>query len=111
MKKISIAIVSTSLALISLNGFAGSRLDDAKMILVGENQVKSILKDPNSASFKNQFIGNQGHPCGEVNSKNGFGGYTGFRRYAVAGVGIVAIEGENLNTSDFSSIWASYCRK
>lgn len=110
MKKLSRNLLLLSLFLFSITSCDNSKLDVAKMILVGEEQVKSQLRDPNSANFKNQFIGNKGDVCGEVNSKNGFGGYTGFQRYAVLN-GSVVIEGGNLDSSGFSSIWASYCRK
>ncbi|MBP5790611.1 MAG: hypothetical protein J6W29_10330 [Neisseriaceae bacterium] len=38
--------------------------------------VKSNLKDPSSAQFRNQV-----EFCGEVNAKNAFGGYTGFKKF------------------------------
>lgn len=41
-----------------------------------ENKVKEVAFDPSSAQFRNQK-GN----CGEVNAKNKFGGYTGFKKY------------------------------
>lgn len=41
-----------------------------------ENKVKELAFDPDSAKFRNQK-GN----CGEVNAKNRFGGYTGFKMY------------------------------
>lgn len=45
------------------------------------------LRDPGSAQFRNVQVlqanqGNRGYTfCGEVNSKNGFGGYAGFKRF------------------------------
>ena len=41
-----------------------------------ENKVKELAFDPDSAKFRNQK-GN----CGEVNAKNRFGGYIGFKMY------------------------------
>jgi len=38
--------------------------------------VRESLKDPDSAMFRNQVDG-----CGEVNAKNSFGGYVGYRRF------------------------------
>ena len=46
--------------------------------------IKERLKDPDSAKFRNTFIvrvQGQALLCGEVNSKNSFGGYTGFTRF------------------------------
>jgi len=41
-----------------------------------EDKVRALAFDPESAQFRNQK-GN----CGEVNAKNKFGGYTGFKKY------------------------------
>lgn len=43
--------------------------------------VKALLKDPESAQFKGEFISSSGWFCGEVNSKNGLGGYVGFEKF------------------------------
>lgn len=42
--------------------------------------VRSKLRDPASARFRNVQWG-YSHVCGEVNSRNGFGGYGGFQRF------------------------------
>ncbi|HEX8382452.1 MAG TPA: hypothetical protein VF592_03655 [Sphingomonas sp.] len=43
-----------------------------------EKAVKDLLRDPNSAEFgKHLYDVSTGTVCGEVNAKNGFGGYTG----------------------------------
>jgi hypothetical protein len=57
------------------------------MISRVENFVKNELKDPDSAKFKNLIAGKFSDGriavCGEVNSKNSFGGYTGFTLFMV----------------------------
>lgn len=73
--------------------------------------MKAKLKDPDSAQFRNQFIGASKAPCGEVNSKNSFGGYGGFRRYVVASKEVVAIEGDNMDQSEFAKVWSTVCKK
>ncbi|WP_257229996.1 hypothetical protein [Acinetobacter sp. YH12025] len=65
--------------------------------------LKNFLKDPDSAEIRNHN-GN----CGEVNSKNSFGGYTGFRRF-IASSTIVAVEGENMDSDEFQKAWAQVC--
>lgn len=52
-------------------------------ILSQQREIKKRLKDPESAQFRNSAFYNSKVPvvCGEVNSKNGFGGYTGFQRF------------------------------
>ena len=66
--------------------------------------LKNYLKDPDSADIRNHH-GN----CGEVNSKNGFGGYTGFKRF-IASSAIVAIEGENMDSDEFQKAWDQVCK-
>lgn len=54
--------------------------------------VRASLKDPGTAHFQRVY-GTSIHPelpkatvvCGFVNAKNGYGGYTGFRKFAVIG--------------------------
>lgn len=52
--------------------------------------VKSQLKDPDSAKFQNENL-KGGYTlassilCGEVNAKNGMGGYDGYKRFAASG--------------------------
>lgn len=52
------------------------------------NAVRAMLKDPESAQFRNIYSrGMGGKPipnatvCGEVNAKNSYGGYIGFTRF------------------------------
>lgn len=53
---------------------------DNYVISLGENLVKDKLIDPDSAKFNSFFHKSgdlYGYVCGDVNSKNTFGGYTG----------------------------------
>lgn len=68
-----------------------------------ELALKKFLKDPDSAQIRNQH----GY-CGEVNSKNSFGGYTGFRRF-IASSAVVAVEGENMEPGEFQKVWEQFC--
>lgn len=68
-----------------------------------EMALKRSMKDPKSVEIRNQ-----NGVCGEVNSKNSFGGYTGFKRY-VANNNIVVIEGENMKSSEFNEVWNKVC--
>lgn len=45
--------------------------------------VKLILKDPESAQFRNLRLDIVDQVCGEVNARNGYGGYTGFKLFHV----------------------------
>lgn len=68
-----------------------------------ERAVLASLKDPDSAQFEDQH----GY-CGMVNSKNSFGGYTGFKRYAYNGQYVV-IEGENMRSYEMDKVWRELC--
>lgn len=65
--------------------------------------VKSKLKDPASAQFQNVK-----ENCGEVNSKNSYGGYVGFKRY-VSLDGSVIMESDDLDPLIFELGWTAYC--
>lgn len=57
-------------------------------IVKSRDAIKSRIRDPGSADFRKvRFYSGGPVPvvCGEVNSKNGFGGYTGFQRFIASG--------------------------
>ncbi|BBT40916.1 hypothetical protein [Pseudomonas putida] len=68
---------------------AGCELSEQGAISKGQEMVASTLKDPGSAMFSSvrmvetQTAGDlhNGYLCGQVNSKNSFGGYTGPKRF------------------------------
>lgn len=69
--------------------------------------VKNNLKDPESAQFRNEtIIGTSA--CGEVNAKNSYGGYVGFKRYLFASNGAAAIDGDENNLL-FQGWWEANC--
>jgi hypothetical protein len=71
-------------------------LDSAE--LSAEATIRNSARDPSSVSFKPmQFAGSEHgswgaikYVCGEVNAKNGFGGYTGYEPYVLTIDGGVA---------------------
>jgi len=78
----------------------------------GKNAAKAKLKDPSSAKFRKVYFhkGVDGIPvtCGEVNSKNGFGGYGGYQKFVSAGKSELTFLQEQV--ADFSSVWNRFCR-
>ncbi len=59
-------------------------LDDAALIEATKQIVADTLKDPGSAQFRNMVVYNGGKEkavCGEVNGKNSYGGYVGFKKF------------------------------
>ena len=73
--------------------------------LKAQESVKALLKDPSSAEFRNM-----NGMCGEVNSKNSFGAYTGFVRF-IGTPDITVIEGENsqVDQATFNEVWKKMC--
>lgn len=73
--------------------------------LKAQESVKALLKDPSSAEFRNM-----NGMCGEVNSKNSFGAYTGFVRF-IGTPDITVIEGEStqVDQDTFNEVWAKVC--
>lgn len=54
----------------------------------GTAAVRRMMKDPESAQFRNLEV-KRGGLCGEVNARNGFGGYVGFREFVFDDEGAV----------------------
>jgi hypothetical protein len=54
-----------------------------KAAYLAKDMILKILRDPDSAKFGDVFFGRNGTVCGTVNSKNGFGGYTGAQVFTV----------------------------
>lgn len=61
-----------------------------------QEKVAYSLKDPSSAQFRSLYALSRGMGddtvCGEVNAKNGYGGYVGFRMFYVRNDGNIQIE-------------------
>jgi len=76
------------------------------MQIIAEKFVRGVLKDPDSATFRNW-----NGPCGEVNSKNSFGGFTGYQRFIAASEKLVILENDSgLSGEDFQGIWNKACK-
>lgn len=57
-----------------------------------ETKVAALLRDPVSAQFRGVEVRKSGAVCGEVNAKNGFGGYVGFKEFVVTPDGQALID-------------------
>lgn len=96
-KAIGFAIATMVTLPLPLEGAApkkGKANPDAALIAEASSAVMAKLRDPGSAQFRNvravtTILGSK-KVCGEVNAKNGYGGYTGFSRFVF--LGLVAFE-------------------
>lgn len=43
--------------------------------------VRALMKDPDSTQFKADYLEGDGWLCGELNAKNEYGAYVGFKRF------------------------------
>ena len=76
------------------------------------------MKDPDSVQFRGVEGYDRGEPgiimlCGEVNAKNSFGGYVGYRHFtSLAGVLVThVLEGKGAPWENhFNSNWNSSCQ-
>lgn len=72
--------------------------------------VEGRLKDPHSATFSEIYVSDIAgtvSACGDVNAKNGFGGYTGSKSFIV--VGRSAIFAPDLGQKAFDAMWSARC--
>ncbi len=80
---------------------------------IDKDALRATLKDGKSAEFKDiyiSFINDSPVTCGQVNAKNSFGGYNGFKRFISARhAGISVIEGENMEINAFADVWRQSC--
>ena len=72
--------------------------------------IVSTLKDPESARFRNVQVKWEA-VCGEVNAKNSYGGYVGFRRfYAIDGTDL-HMENDRFDEAQWTRFCSSNAKK
>jgi len=82
-----------AIIIILIAQIANAELDDKTKLALNNahNVVTKDFKDPASAIFRNEYlvenVGENGAigVCGQVNGKNSYGGYVGFKSYVVFG--------------------------
>lgn len=72
---------------------------------LAKHQVVALLRDPGSAKFRN-IKTNESAVCGEVNGKNAFGAYSGFKRF-VSAEGRIRLEMDVSTVTDASDATVS----
>jgi hypothetical protein len=78
-------------------------------VALDQTRLESSLKDAPSARFQDRFVSRGGERlvyCGEVNARNSFGGYNGFRRFIVSPNDPIIIDGA---APAFDLAWSGEC--
>lgn len=91
MKKI---ILSTLAVALVLAGFwVYTKYDEWFVYPSLRAHVNTHMKDPTNTQFRNERLTTYGWLCGEMNAKNGMGGYGGFVRYIAGSANDAYVEG------------------
>ena len=95
MKKFALIFVS----IFVLTGWFGDDFSKQKQA------ISSLMKDPESTQFKD-FTVKKYLSCGLINSKNSFGGFTGFERFVFDNGQIFLESNFNAQTiNTFETLW------
>lgn len=102
MKKIVLqAVVCLGLSSIAVGGYYLKQYYDLKEKTEQINEKRAIvtlvLIDPIAAQFRNEIMNEAKWLCGEINSKNAYGAYTGFKRF-------IAIDSTDAYIEDIGSV-------
>ena len=88
----------------------------ASLVAKAKTEIAKGLKDPDSAKFRNIGVyksttGKGGvSVCGEINAKNSYGAYNGFRGFMVA-EGFALIDGEESAGLTYESLAPNLCHE
>jgi hypothetical protein len=89
-----------------------SRKMSVQPIIEARRMLKNSSKDADSLQFRGEFNSVYGSGsevvCGEVNGKNSFGGYSGFKQFIVQGRTSMV---NNQDEKSFDSAWSKFCSK
>jgi hypothetical protein len=86
--------------------------DYEEFVKAGKLSVSYNLKDPESARFRGLFISNKNLPtlCGEVNAKNSYGGYVGYKKFFYNRVSSFIDDGKELGDGFmYKKLAPDYC--
>lgn len=83
------------------------------MIHASMENLKARLRDPSSAQFRMVYLNSSDDgtiaTCGQVNSMNGSGGYSGFQKFVAAPVRGLAFLEDDLADREFKIVFDSLC--
>ena len=114
MKRIALVAAVLIVAVVAVpSADAQSNAQETRWVAISQTAVRNRLRDPNSAQFSDVYftraqLGGRRITvvCGRVNSRNGFGGYSGTQRFIASGNDLVFLEEE---VADFDVSWRQIC--
>lgn len=97
-----------TLALLSTIAFSGCIHSDRNAAIAdAKKEIAKDLRDPESAQYRKENAARMPRGflvCGEINSKNGFGGYTGFKPFLFYTGKLIVIDEESLSKNELDAI-------
>lgn len=83
---------------------------ELQYISIHQERIKNHLKDPSSAEFRGVRVSHAVAPvvCGEINSQNSFGGYSGYQRF-ISGGNVQVLE-EEMAPGEMEKTWNEFCQ-
>lgn len=83
----------------------------SNFVAQAKNALTADFKDPATAQYRNMFISGGTMPvlCGEVNAKNSYGAYVGFRRFYATGKPMLNSVEKASADYVFENMWPSMC--
>lgn len=110
MKTATLTLVGATAIAAATCTIAQTKAEIAGFVPQAKSYLTQGFKDPNAAQFRGLYVTKAGPAlilCGEVNAKNGFGAYVGFRRFYAA-LDDKQIEGAT-DPDGFSILGSVYC--
>ena len=75
-------VVSVGFIVIGISGYRLKQNYDMQSDIEEKRALITLgLKDPSSAQFRNELMNKSKWLCGEINAKNDYGAYTGFKKF------------------------------
>lgn len=83
------------------------------LLYFAQEQIKQNAKDPSSVQFRGEQLHEKTDvgavACGEVNAKNSFGAFTGFKGFVAVEKDMTLYIENGVNAKKFAEKWNKYC--
>lgn len=82
MSPVKLSLLGAALLALAGGTFFLVRYDAIVTIPAAQKTIAAKLRDPDATQFRESRLAKNDWLCGELNGKNGSGGYVGFRKFA-----------------------------